>query len=132
MEDNQEDVNTYFHIIPAAKNGDIYIQAESYPLKVVDTACHGGSYTFNSETYTNVGNSVAVVMIYINSNLHDYVWVDNKYGTSFLIQESEYASGDIIKVNVMFFWVDSPVRDFTLWAYANQALDVLDSNGNSN
>ncbi len=43
-----------------------------------------------------------------------------------MIKEADYEADDIIKVNVMYFWVNSPVHDYTLWLYSDQALEVLD------
>lgn len=128
---DDSDVKNYYTTAPK-KDGDFYFSVETYPLSTIPTACHGGSYTFGGQTYNSETMPSVYFAMWKSSKQSTYVayqYYYTQFNRPILISESDYSAGEEFKYQVNFFFVDSPIRDYTVLVYTKQTVTVnIDTN----
>ena len=122
-----------------AKSGDLYFTVESYYAGIVPNVCTTGTYT-----YTQNGQQQSQTLTYpllffavynlnkSTTNFIEYKYYVEQYQRPIVVQEADYAAGDVFKVSVQYLWFGSPASDFTVGVYSKQSLEVKDSTGAQN
>lgn len=58
------------------------------------------------------------------SSYVSYQYYYAQFNKPILINSADYAAGDVFKYSVRYFFVSSPVRDYTVQVYSKQTLTV--------
>lgn len=76
-----------------------------------------------------------IVKSYVGSTYITYAWYVDQFGKSFIFPETgtnAYAANSVLKLTVQYWFGNNAKKEFTVWSYSSQTLEVKDADGKKN